>query len=352
MRKFAVLFVPAAVAVTAGGCWPWDIYADDEYKQALPREEDLVVRIGEMDLDDGTSQQAELDPYADCDECCIEEIGGEQWYVSGDVYEVTRSAKWYVNGGLVATFAWIGAIMEYPFTEETDDGYLWGPWRESLSRIEFRFAMDKTAAEEFAFRLEGRNINAAADDPWVLIVDGAVFAGDQPHQGTGSIVFDYDAIHEVDVSHPTPESGLITYEFDVREYPYLVDVSIVDFEPYEGEVINAVYHYERLSEGMAGELSFEAEDDVWPDGDLDGVPETLNVVSRWTSSGEGKAWAGVAGGSLADDNIESFELLECWADSDGLYYQTYQSTEITFEDDTPEISEVGCGELSHCPDIE
>jgi hypothetical protein len=352
MRNFALLFVCAAVTASSAGCWPWDIYADDEFRQALPRQEDLAVRIGEQDLDDGTSQQAELDPYADCDECCVEEIGGEEWYVSGDIYEVTRTAKWYVNGGLVATFAWIDAILEYPFTEETEDGYLWGPWRESLSRIEFRFAMDKTGAGEFSFRLEGRNINAAADDPWVVVVDGDVIAGSQPHRGAGTIVFDYDAIHEVDTSHPTPQSGLITYDFDVREYPYLVDVSIVDFEPYDGEVVDAVYHYERLSEGMAGRLSFEAEEDVWPEGEPDGVAETLEVVSRWTSTGEGKAEASVAGGSLAGDNVESFGLSECWAGSGGLYYQTYRFAEVTFEDETPDFSEVECGDVSHCPDID
>ncbi|HUT76184.1 MAG TPA: hypothetical protein VM285_00765, partial [Polyangia bacterium] len=153
------------------------------------------------------------------------------------------------------------------------------------------------------------------------------------------------------VSHPTPESGVISYDFDVREYPYLVDVTVVDFEPYDGEIIDAVYHYQRLSEGMAGELSFEAEVDSWPEEAPDGVPEVLEVVSRWTSTGEGKAEATVAGGSLAGDNVESFGLLECWADSDGLYYQTYQSTEIAFTDDTPDLSEVGCGQISYCPEL-
>jgi hypothetical protein len=352
MRNFSVLLACVAVAATAAGCWPWDIYADEEFKQALPRQEDLVVRIGEQDLDDGTSQQAELDPYADCDECCVEEIGGEQWYVSGEIYEITRAAKWYINGGLVATFAWINAILEYPFTEETADGYLWGPWRESLSRIEFRFAMDKTAAGEFSFRLEGRNINAPADDPWVVVVEGDVVTGSQPHRGAGTIVFDYGAIHSVDVSHPTPDAGVITYDFDVREYPCLVDVTIAGFEPWDGEIVNAVYQYRRLSEGMAGELGFEAEADVWPEEDPDGVSETLEVLSRWTATGEGRAGAQVSGGSLAGENVASFTLSECWADSAGLYYQTYRAMEIGFEDDTPPVSEVGCGLISHCPNID
>ncbi|MFO8074232.1 MAG: hypothetical protein R6V85_20410 [Polyangia bacterium] len=355
MNRRAIVALAGVVLVSsAAGCWPWENFADDEYKEALPRQQDLVVKIGEQDVVEGVDQQAALDPYAadHCQqECCIIEEGGEQWYVSGEIYEATREAKWHVNGALVVTLGWISEILEYPYSEETELGYIWGPWQESLSRIEFRFAMDKTSAGEFAFRLEGRNINAEADEAWLPVLEGDVTSDDQPYHGTGVMSVDYGAIHEIDVSHPTPAAGLITYEFDVRDYPYTVDVQFDGFEPEPGEVLDAVYHYSRLGSGMSGEFGFVAEADVWPEESPDGLPEQLDVESRWTAQGAGIGSASINGGSLDADAVESFTIEECWAGADCLYYQTWEHTAIDFAGPTTDISETGCGDMAYCPTI-
>ncbi len=339
-----------------GGCWPID-YADEEFREAIPKEEDLVVRIGQEDGDTVQTASimpplAALDPYADCDECCIEEIEGEQYYVDGEIYQMTRDAKYYVNGGLVVTMGWVSAIVNSPDPEETDLGYIWGPWQESLSRIEFRFVMDKTSAGHFSFRLEGKNINDTTDN-WQTVVDGDVTTTDEPYASMGTIVLDYDKVHEIDTSHPTPDTGRIIYDFDVRDYPYTVDATFQDFQTWEGDVINAVYSYKRFDVGMAGQFSFEMQADIWPEDAPDGEIETVMIESAWVSTGQGQGEASISGGTmdLSDSVVDSVSLDECWADSDGLFYATYESNSVEYNDGTGEVSTIGCGAITTCPSI-
>jgi hypothetical protein len=349
-QKLIAGLIAVSMAVFAVGCWPPE-YAEDEYLEALPNSDDLVVKIGAQDVVDGTAQDAELvpiDPYADCPECCIVEDGGEEWFVDGEVYQMTKSAKRYVNGSLVTVFTWIYAIVAYPYSEETELGYIWGPWQESLSRIRFRFAMDKIGPDEFEFRLEGQNINETAD-VWTPVLYGKSTAGDTPHHPVGELTVDFDAIHAIDVSDPSPETGVITYEYDVRDFPYIVDVDFDHFAAEDDLTLDASYSYRRLDSDMAGYFSFTAVADVWPEDGPDGVPESFEVESEWDSTGEGVGMAELAAGSLAEDNVVEYVLNECWADADGLYYATYEQYEIDYLDETPSVSEVTCGSASHCP---
>jgi hypothetical protein len=350
-RPFAC-FVAAAVALMTSGCWP-PPYAEEEYLESLPNSDDLIVKIGAQDVDDGTAQEAELvpvDPYADCPECCIVDDGGEDWFVDGEVYQMTKSAKRNVNGSLVTMFAWINAIVEYPYSDETDLGYIWGPWQESLSRIRFRFAMDKVGPQEFEFRLEGQNINETAD-VWTPVLFGSSTAGETPHHPLGSVVVDFDAVHAIDVSDPSPETGVVTYEYDVRDFPYVVDVTFDHFAAEDDLTLDAKYAYRRLDEGLAGSFSFTAFADVWPEEQPDGVLESFEVESAWGTTGEGTGTAELEAGSLDEENLAGLTLSECWADAAGLYYATYQHQEIEFLDDTPAVSEILCGEQSNCPSL-
>jgi hypothetical protein len=349
--KLIAALIAASIALMAMGCWPQ--YADDEYLEALPDSDDLVVKIGEQDVVDSTAQDAELvpvDPYADCPECCIVEVDGEDYFVDGEVYQMTKSAKRYVNGALITTFAWVAAIVAHPYSEETELGYIWGPWQETLSRIRFRLAMDKLAPNEFQFRLEGQNINETAD-VWTPVMVGDVVASGEAHHGFGTLTVDFDAIHEIDVSDPSPDTGVITYEYDVRDYPYIVDVTFDHFAAEDDLTLDASYSYRRLDSGMAGYFSFVAVADVWPEEAPDGLPETFEVESEWDTTGEGMGMAELTAGSLEEDNVADLTLNECWADAAGLYYATYEQHEIDFLDETPTESEVTCGYASNCPTL-
>lgn len=361
MKKHGVLMMVAAtLAVAAPACWPmeWET-ADQEFKDAVPEKDDVMVKIGSDDAELTSasgllSVNAALDPWVN-EECaaelCQEEIDGEPFYVDGEVYEATRSAKWYINGGLEVTLGWIAAILAQPYTEEIADGYVWGPWAESLSRIKFEFSMIKEGEDAFTFELRGKNVNAGEADPWTPVVWGNLAASGEPHASMGNIVIDYTAVHTVDTAHPTPEAGRITYAFDVRELPYTVTASFEGFEAEAGQVIDAEYAYTRYDDGMAGALTFELDADVWPEDGGDGLYEELLVTSRWTAEGEGQGEASAIGGTLDTDGslVDELSLDECWAAQDCLFYQTFADHQAHYSDDTPDTTFDECGFLSRCP---
>lgn len=361
-REGALLGFAVAAAVAGQGCWPWSL-ADEEYRNAVPRRDDLEVRIGsdDADLTDPAGIvpiAGELDPWVDPEcagELCQETVDGEPYYVDGAVYELVRDAKWHVNGGLEVMLGWVELILDTPYAEETADGYVWGPWAESLSRIEFRFRMSKEGAGDFSMLLEGRNINASATDPWTPVVTGDLEAGTEPHASQGTIILDYTAIHAIDTSYPTPEAGRVIYDFDVRELPFYVNATFegVALGDAGGPAIDAEYAYTREDDGMAGRLEFDVDADLWPADAPDGVYETLYVDARWTADGEGEGAADALGGTLGTEGAGASELSldECWAGSACLFYQTFAVYQAIGTESLPDAIWEQCGAESLCPEF-
>jgi hypothetical protein len=359
-RTRALIAVAAAAACAGQGCWPFGL-AEEEYRDAVPRKDDLQVRIGENDaqLTDPEAQVSgarSLDPYVEpscADTLCQQVDDGEPSYVDGQVYELVRSAKWNVNGGLEVILGWVDEILELPYSEESAAGYVWGPWAESLSRIEFRFTMAKESAGHFSMALEGRNVNAPETDPWTAVVTGELEAGDAPHASKGTIALDYTAIHAIDTSYPTPEAGRVIYEFDVRELPFSVTATFEGVALYDadGPAIDAQYDYMREDDGMAGQLTFDVDADLWPADAPDGLYESLFVDARWSSDGMGEGGADAVSGSLdgADGGVDELALDECWAAQPCLFYQTYAVYRAIYAGDTPDAEYEQCGAESSCP---
>ena len=348
-------YITGATLLLLGVTGCLDTETDTEFTEAIPRKDDLIVRIGAND----TATQAAtahvhklLDPYAQagCENCCIERIDDEEYYVDGEVYKMTRDAQWHINGSLAVSLAWIWTIVNLPSTEEIDDGYSWGPWQEELSRVRFKFEMKHSKRDGYVFELLGQNINELEDN-WTKVVFGEFLPVDVPHAVSGTIVIDYGAIHTIDTAHPSPASGQITYTFDVTQYPYTLNVEFDDFEFEKDKTLSATYSYRRLNENMAGELSFNAEADYWPELSPDGVAEQLEIVSRWDETGKGKGEVTMAGGSIAnsDEALIEATLTECWADSTGLFYTTYQSAAFLPANGDAAITETVCGAPANCP---
>jgi len=353
----AGLFALAAFLPVAG-CMP---LAPDEYKEAIPEEDDLKVIMGSADTD-GTAASALLDPNADCPECCILTVGDDESYIDGDIFQLTRSAIWHVNGGLATTFAWIRLIVSYPYSQRTRDGFIWGPWDDTnvnpLSRLSFRFVMDRNDDGVFVMSLEARSINDDSDN-WQAIAYGEVLPAGRPHLGSGFIVSDFGKLHELDSAHPTKLHGEIRYDFDVSRAepteanPNTVKTTFKAFYEEPGKdndivLIDAVYEYERYDE-LAGMFRFTAGADFTGPGDKpDGTDESFAVESRWTQTGKGRGVATVTGGSIPGLDLQSYTLTECWADSTGLFYQTYRNEAYTAADGSS-ANETMCGDESSCP---
>ena len=170
---------------------------------------------------------------------------------------------------------------------------------------------------------------------------------------------DLDTLHAMDTAHPTNLYGRIRYDFDVSEteptkaLPNTVDTVFTDFyvkqnDKDQPETMNAVYGYERYA-GLAGKLIFTTDADFAGEGNTpDGTYEAFQVTARWNENGKGIGEAKVTGGSLPALGLQGYTLTECWADSAGLFYQTYRKNAVQAGDGTVS-GDVVCGQESSCP---
>ncbi|MBL6976163.1 MAG: hypothetical protein ISR64_10555 [Deltaproteobacteria bacterium] len=192
-----------------------------------------------------------------------------------------------------------------------------------------------------------------------MLAFGEVTPAGAPHHGAGFLELDLDTLHTMDTAHPTNLYGRIRYDFDVSEteptsaQPNTVDTKFMGFyvkktDKDQTEPMNAVYGYERYA-GLAGLLSFSTDADFAGEGDTpDGTYEAFQVTARWNENGKGIGEAKVTGGSLPALGLQEYTLTECWADSAGLYYQTFHKDEVHNADGTVNDNVV-CGQESSCP---
>lgn len=333
---------------------------DEAYREAVPGEEDLSIRIGKADSATSALAAALLDPHATCPDCCVAGEGDAAVFVTGDLYRATRAAVRNVNGGLATVFGWIRVILAYPYSSRSGTAYTWGPWQETdvdpLSRLSFRFTMDKPSKDRYGFRLEARSVNGPSD-PWEALVAGTVTPGDAPHRGAGTLDLDFDRLHALDAAHPSRLYGKVHYDFDVSRSaptaaaPNTVQVTFVDF--YERSAfgpdpapVDATYEYWRYAD-LAGRFVYAATADVaGPDGVPDGRDEVLTIEAQWTGRGEGRAQARVESASVP--GFTAYEVDECWADQAGLFYQTWREDTATPTSGAP-WTKTGCGVEASCP---
>ena len=357
MRGTIFAILAAAFLVPVTGCQP---LADDAFREALPEEEDLAIKMGKQDTASGALSSALLDVYASCEECCIAGEGDAATYVSGDLYKSTRAAIRSVNGGLGVVFGWIRLITAFHYSSRTSESFTWGPWNETdsdpLSRLSFRFVMTKEADGEFAFKLEAKNVNAG-DGAWESLAWGTVSEGDAPHRGAGTLDLDFDRLHQMDSAHPSRLYGKVHYDFDVRRAsptatdPNTVAATFTDF--YEKAAwgadpapVDATYKYWRYA-ALAGRFEYRATADVaGPEGRPDGLDESLSAEARWTTTGEGRAKAVAESQSVP--GITAYQVDECWADQAGLFYETWRRDTATPASGAPWVK-TACGAEASCP---
>ena len=300
------------------------------FKESLPEEADLKIRMGSGDDGEGSGTKSGYGIKAG-DEICIDGDGDK---VTGPLYLMTRSAIWDINGGILHIFVWLKAIVSaIPPSEETDEGYVWGPWTRDLDRITHRLVMSVINEDQglYEFSLQGRPKNDDSDDAWVKLIEGEVVRGEEPFHGTGTLDFYFENSHILD---PTlPRNGVAKASFNTESYPYEVEVRFENFYSNNNEdvLITAEYTYVK-DENLSGEFTFSASVDLEEDGEI----ENLDVVSRWKASGSGRSDAEVTGGTLGTDFIT---ITECWED---MYYATYLDTSIPMDDI------VECGDAGTC----
>ena len=249
-------------------------------------------------------------------------------------YCFTDSFTGEVNGGVLGFLELIDLIVHYPPTKREENKRIWGPWpgnaEEGNAHLDHRIVMERrivgtvddptTMKRIFDFSMELRR-NDVPGSQWARVLYGT----SEPLQGTrygvGEVHFDVDAVKQIDPSEKG--QGTLDVSYDTRpdteqtcnEQVHL-DITFDNFrggdtESQDDEPMNATYNYD-MRDDCSGEFYFVASSNI--DGAKPGLgaDETLEIVIRWNTAGEGRGDVRVSGGDLEDQMFDEIRSSECW----------------------------------------
>ena len=304
------LWMSATLSVVMGatlaGCKPQDSGVD-AVRKALPQADAVAVKVP------GASAKADA-----------RTLGALATF-----YQITRKTSVDLNLGAAAVLALVHTIVEYPVTSVDGDTYIWGPWTEALNPSEYRLTVSESAPGEFSWSLEGRRKADGAGAAYRAVVAGLAIPN-QPLHGQGTFTMDFDVAEALDPAGNDGQ-GRISIDYDLESTPKSVTM---DYErpetPPGGVATNVSFHYEyREAADGAGDFVYTLHGDLDDNGS---AWETIDIRSRWLSSGAGRSDVTVQGGDLQSQVLVG---VECWDTSFGRVYWTdslgWEATEGTVD---------------------
>ncbi len=240
-------------------------------------------------------------------------------------------AKWYLDTiGTVRelnTMTWsllhfVEDITSYPYTDEIENGFVWGPFTPALSLVTIKFTLVKDGHNQFSFALTMRP-KEDEGEAFQDVLTGTYFPQDGVTHSSGNLKLIFDTAREMDKSMNA--TGVLSFEYDTTGENRDVDIVFENFQADDMEQpTNATYHYSE-GDGRSGEFGFDLVGDIHKDDPArqDLVKEeNLAIFVRWLQDGSGRADVRVTGGDLPEivPPFESWESSECW---DEFFNQTY-----------------------------
>lgn len=298
----------------------------DPFLGAIPTTEDISIRVPES-----AGQALSL---------------GER----SEFYETTRNVSRGINGGIIAVFALMDAIVHQPPTVKEENLRVWGPSEpRGLEDVSYKFTVERTADNEYTYKLEGRP-KGAGDDAFVVIWDGVAYPGED-NVGTGVLNLHFGNARSLKPSDCLEGDAEVVYDVTNPELR-TVDVTFTDVANAcnDEEPTLATYHYSEAADG-SGDFQFSANGNVHQANEEKPLIETLTIKSRWLGTGAGRSDVVISGGEIPADletylpesDATSVRATECWDEGFGL----------TFSDTDPEELREHIrplqGEESACP---
>jgi hypothetical protein len=145
------------------------------------------------------------------------------------------------------------------------------------------------------------------------VVSGVATPGELPGHGQGSFTIDFNIAEVLDPVGNSGEGTLaVTYNLEGEPKTLTVNWEDIGGDP----TASVEYKYAETQDG-AGDFQFTALADSEDPGPL---ADVIEMRSRWTASGAGRADARIASG----DNPEVLQVTasECWSSSFALVYRT------------------------------
>lgn len=218
-----------------------------------------------------------------------------------DYYVVTRDVTRTFNGGSAWVLILLHAIVQYPVTSVNGNVYTWGPWSDALDPAEYKLDVTDNGDGTYDYELSGRSKTATAAT-FELVISGHADPRPGELQGKGVFNIDFDASRRVNPIDAGDERGEVTVSYDLAQRHLDLDIIGVDDA---GKPITAEYAYDEAADG-SGAMSFGAKGDAGGGSQL----ESFQIVSKWASTGMGRADASATGGDIQATTTVS--LTECW----------------------------------------
>jgi hypothetical protein len=220
-------------------------------------------------------------------------------------YRMTREISTRLNGAAAGFFGFIEQAIATPPSAHDASNEYWGPFTPALSPMTAELAVQRVESEDYNFFLGGKPRNAP-DSAFTGLLGGSTHQASTAHS-SGKLELNCTAFHMLDpATHPA--TGAIAFVHDDTADPRTVDVHFGDFADGTGAPpLTATYQYAEHADG-SGNFQFMMRSNF--DNDKNGILEDVAFVSRWTSSGAGRADVIAQNGSLP----AGFEVhaTECW----------------------------------------
>jgi hypothetical protein len=238
-------------------------------------------------------------------------------------YRLTRDLTSGVDGVTALILGGVWAIVSTTPTSIEPKKAVWGPGSgNALEPAIWRFTVREVGAAEYDYTLEGQSKSGG---PWLAVLAGHGYGKSRPEHKQGYFDIDNDAYRTLDPMR-AKDDGKAKVTYDLRRLPATIDVELRP-DPAKGFIDLHVTHEEQ----GAGSIR------VVGLGDLDDSKttrlENVNLVSRWTSNGSGRADVALANGDLPF----AIDATECWSPT---FARVYYKDTVNFE---PAV-----GELTSC----
>ncbi|HEV8548642.1 MAG TPA: hypothetical protein VGQ57_06430 [Polyangiaceae bacterium] len=316
---FAPAFAFALAATALQGCTLQKDDASTEFQEALPEQGSVSVDGPAAVADMGT-QSGTFGTRA---------TGGPKdpafWY------GFTRDVRDGVNVVTAVVLASVWAVVHTEPAEADEDHAVFGPYDgDALDPARYRLTVTRIGDHHFRYVLDGQKKSGG---DFLTVLDGDGYSLASESHGDGQFVLDLGNAKMLDPSRHEDDSGKVTVVHDLPRdigrrkdaLPRTITASVVP----DGGASFSVTSVAR--EDHTGELDVTAHADI--DDSHATALEDVAVVSRWRSTGAGRADVGISGGDLPAQGLESVTAVECWGtDFSRVYYADSAGIEPTVGD--------------------
>ena len=205
-----------------------------------------------------------------------------------------------VNVGVWWTLKLVETITLFPATC-SDDACTWGPWHDQNNY--WKLVVSRSG-DGYEYELLGQK-GSEPQGPFVPVVSGIAFPGQDRQHGHGSFTVDFDAEAALDHGALWAQDsfGTIDVAYDNRA-GLQIDATVLGGRGEDdGRLLNAVYAFDATG-GNGGELQVALRT-------LEGVPQNLSLRTRWNAEGAGRGDAQYF--STDGSWTLEYEASECWS---------------------------------------